>query len=62
MNNFDQSEKCSTLSPQLSTKSSKVVATDLMTDEVGELDFSAECPVEVELGAYQVRAYLILLI
>ena len=37
----------------------KVIATDLMTDRKSELDFMADKPVEVELGAYQVKTYLI---
>ena len=37
----------------------KVIATDLMTDGKSELDFMADKPVEVELGAYQVKTYLI---
>ena len=37
----------------------KVVATDLMTDEAVELNFSADEPVELVLKPYQVGAYLI---
>ena len=59
MNNFEQSEKLSTLNSQLSTKSGKVIARDLMTDIETELNFSAEEPVEVVLKPYQVCAYLI---
>ena len=59
MNNFEQSEKLSTLNSQLSTKSGKVIARDLMTDIETELNFSAEEPVQIVLKPYQVCAYLI---
>jgi hypothetical protein len=59
MNNFERSEKLSTLNSQLSTKSGKVIARDLMTDIETELNFSAEEPVQIVLKPYQVCAYLI---
>ena len=37
----------------------KVIATDLMTDAVTELNFSADEPVQLTLKPYQVCAYLI---
>ena len=59
MNNFERSEKLSTLNSQLSTRFGKVVAQDLMTDITAELNFSADEPVEIVLKPYQVCAYLI---